>query len=146
MSTTIVHVIHLHSVRRLEFSRACHFRAFQAFRLLRILSGFSGWASGFSIVVKYANLKLRMQSNFPHQTTVDTYEMTYYFFLLARKYEFTMILVKSSLQDIMKSELLIDMEISNNARHKCTRYIGPFTTNPVGVSCERPLYLVHLCK
>ena len=53
-----------------------------------------------------------MQSNFPHQTTVDTYEMTYYFFLLARKYEFRMILVKSSLQYIMKSELLIDMEKS----------------------------------
>ena len=94
----------------LEFSRASHFRAFQAFGLLRILSGFSGRASGFSIVVKYANLKLRMQSNFPHQTRVDTYEMTYYFFLLARKYEFRMILVKSSLQYIMKSELLIDME------------------------------------
>ena len=97
-------------VSLLEFSRACLFRAFQAFGLLRILSGFSGRASGFSIVVKYANLKLRMQSNFPHQTRVDTYEMTYYFFLLARKYEFRMILVKSSLQYVMKSELLIDME------------------------------------
>ena len=51
-----------------------------------------------------------MLSNFPHQTRVDTYEMTYYFFLLARKYEFRMILVKSSLQYIMKSELLIDTE------------------------------------
>ena len=88
----------------LEFSRACLFRAFRAFGLLGLLSGFSGRASGFSIVVKYANLKLRMQSNFPHQTTVDTYEMTYYFFLLARKYEFRMILVKLSLQYIIKSE------------------------------------------
>ena len=51
-----------------------------------------------------------MQSNFPHQTRVDTYEMTYYFFLLARKYEFRMILVKSSPQYIMKSGLLIALE------------------------------------
>ena len=51
-----------------------------------------------------------MQSNLPHQTRVDTYEMTYYFFLLARKYEFRMIVVKPSRQNIMKLELLIDME------------------------------------
>ena len=48
-----------------------------------------------------------MQSNLPHQARVDTYEMTYYFFLLARKYEFRMIVVKPSRQNIMKLELLI---------------------------------------
>ena len=51
-----------------------------------------------------------MQSHFSHLFRVDTHEMTYYFFLLARKYEFRMILVKSSPQYIMMSELLIDME------------------------------------